>query len=165
MTRTALYAGSFDPVTNGHLDVLTRALELFDQVIVGVACNPRKSPMFTAEERVVFIRTAVNNDPRVRVETFDGLLVDYAREKDATAVVRGLRAVSDFEYEFQMASMNRKLAPGIQAVFLMAAEEHFYVSSSLIKEVALLGGDVEDHAPEVVVEALREKRAALGSRP
>jgi len=144
--------------------VLTRALELFDGVIVGVARNPRKSPLFTAAERVEFIRTAANHDPRVQVETFDGLLVDYARDKDVTAVVRGLRAVSDFEYEFQMASMNRKLAPGIQAVFLMAAEEHFYVSSSLIKEVAMLGGEVEDHAPGIVVEALHAKRDALGDR-
>ncbi len=161
MTRAALYAGSFDPVTSGHLDVLMRGLELFDRVLVGVAENPRKSTLFSAEERVELIREAVGDNARIRVEVFEGLLVDYARQKGVTAVLRGLRAVSDFEYEFQMASMNRNLAPGIQAVFLMAAEEHFYVSSSLVKEVALLGGAVDDHAPHAVVEALQRKREEL----
>jgi len=158
MTRTALYAGSFDPITYGHLDVLWRALDLFDHIVVGVACNPRKSPLFSAEERIEQIREAVGAEPRVEVQVFSGLLVDYARERGAVALVRGLRAVSDFEYEFQMAGMNRKLTPGIQAVFLMAAEEHFYVSSSLVKEVALLGGDVTEHAPPGVVAALAQKR-------
>ena len=158
MIRTALYPGTFDPVTFGHLDVLTRALELFDRIVVGVACNPRKSPLFSAEERIRQIREAVGQDARVDVEAFSGLLVTYARERGVVAVVRGLRAVSDFEYEFQMASMNRKLAPEIQAVFLMAAEEHFYVSSSLVREVAELGGDVAEHAPPNVVADLERLR-------
>lgn len=161
MERVALYAGSFDPITLGHLDIINRGLEVFDGLIVAVAHNMQKTPMFETEERCDLIRAAVGPEPRIQVESFDGLLVDYARGKGAGALLRGLRAVSDFEFEFQMACMNRKMAPKLHTVFMVASEEHFYVSSSLVKEVALLGGDVSAHVPAVVSEALRTK---LGDR-
>lgn len=156
--RTAVCAGSFDPITLGHLDVVRRGLSLFDGVIIAVAYNLRKAPMFSVQERVDLIRAAVGDDPRVEIDTFDGLVVEYARRRKAAALLRGLRAVSDFEFEFQMAAMNRRLAPEIQTVFLMAAEDQFYVSSSLVKEVAGLGGDVSNHVPAPVAAALRERR-------
>jgi pantetheine-phosphate adenylyltransferase len=156
-TRSAVIPGSFDPVTYGHLNIIERALRIFDRVHVGVALNVSKEPLFTMDERIYFIQEACGNDPRITVGAFDGLLVDHALERGATALVRGLRAVSDFEYEFQMAHMNRKLKPEIETVFLMAGEEFFYVSSKLVKEVASLGGDVEGLVPPVVMKRLRER--------
>jgi len=158
--KVAVYPGTFDPITNGHLDILERALALFDRVIVTIAVNQRKQPLFTVEERIGFIRAAMNalgHDDRLDYTSFDGLLVDFARDKGATVIVRGLRALADFEYEFQFAHMNRRLAPGIDSVFLMTDERNHYVSSSLVKEVASLGGDVTGLVPPDVQRALAEK--------
>ena len=157
--RRAIYPGSFDPVTNGHLDVIQRAATLFDEVVVAVASNEQKRGLFSAEERVALIRGAAGDWPNIRIVSFDGLLVDFAREEGATAVVRGLRAVSDFEFEFQMALMNRKLEPKIETIFLMPAEKYTYLSSRIIKEIARLGGDVSAFVPVSVVTALRGKFA------
>lgn len=157
--RIAVCAGSFDPLTEGHLDVVHRGLTMFDQIVVAVAHNPKKKATFSVEERVALIEKSLADVlDRVEVDTFQGLVVEYATNKGAVALLRGLRAVSDFEFEFQMASMNRKLAPMLQTVFLMAAEDHFYVSSSLVKEVAMLGGDVSDHVPKAVDAALQARR-------
>jgi pantetheine-phosphate adenylyltransferase len=153
----AVYPGSFDPITNGHVDILRRALALFDHVVVALAENVRKQPLFTLDERAAMIRSAVEHDPRVEVDAFSGLLVDYVRRRGARVIIRGLRAIADFEYEFQFAHMNRHLAPGVETVFLMTSEEAFYVSSSLVKEVASMGGDVARFAPSGVVEALKKK--------
>ena len=156
--RIAVYAGTFDPITNGHLDILGRALRLFDKVIVTIAVNQRKQPLFTTEERIEFIRGAMPMaGERLQFETFDGLLVDFARAHNATVIVRGLRALADFEYEFQFAHMNRRLAPGVDTVFFMTDESHHYVSSSLIKEVASLGGDIDGLVPPAVAAALAAK--------
>jgi len=161
MSRLAVCAGSFDPFTEGHLDVVHRGLAMFDRIVVAVAHNPKKQAEFSVEERVALIRDSVGDvGGRVEVDTFEGLVVEYAKRKGAVALLRGLRAVSDFEFEFQMASMNRRLAPELQTVFLMAAEDHFYVSSSLVKEVAMLGGDVAGHVPPAVEVALRRRREA-----
>ncbi len=161
MSRLAVCAGSFDPFTEGHLDVVHRGLAMFDRIVVAVAHNPKKRAEFSVEERVGLIRDSVGDvDGRVEVDTFEGLVVEYAKRKGAVALLRGLRAVSDFEFEFQMASMNRRLAPELQTVFLMASEDHFYVSSSLVKEVAMLGGDVAGHVPPAVEVALRQRREA-----
>ena len=158
--RRAIYPGSFDPVTNGHLDVIQRAATLFDEVVVAVASNEQKRSLFSAEERVELIRGVAGAWPNIRVVSFDGLLVDFARTERATAVVRGLRAVSDFEFEFQMALMNRKLEPEIETIFLMPAEKYTYLSSRIIKEISRLGGDVSAFVPVSVVTALREKFAS-----
>jgi pantetheine-phosphate adenylyltransferase len=148
MHRHALYPGSFDPITCGHADIVRRALGVFDKVTVAVACNIRKVPTFSAEERVEMIReTFAPEGDRVLVDTFTGLLVDYARHKGVRTVLRGLRAVSDFEFEFQMASMNRRLTDEVDYIFMMTSEEYFYVSSSLVREVALNGGDVTGLVP------------------
>ena len=152
----AVYPGTFDPITNGHIDILERALHLFDRVIVTIASNPRKQPLFTVEERRRFIESAIDSD-RVEYAVFDGLLVDFCRGRGATVIVRGLRALADFEYEFQFAHMNRRLAPGIDSVFLMTDERNHYVSSSLVKEVAGLGGDVTGLVPPEVQRALVAK--------
>ncbi|MBI5495061.1 MAG: pantetheine-phosphate adenylyltransferase [Deltaproteobacteria bacterium] len=152
--KLAVYPGSFDPLTNGHLDIIQRSLKLFDRVIVAVAHNSAKNALFTMEERKALILECAN-DPRLEVDAFTGLLVDYARRRGASAVVRGLRAVSDFEYEFQMANMNRKLTHDVEHVFLMTNEENFYISSRLVREVASLGGDVKDLVPAPVLERLR----------
>ncbi|HEX5062834.1 MAG TPA: pantetheine-phosphate adenylyltransferase [Kofleriaceae bacterium] len=158
VTTIAVYPGTFDPITNGHLDILGRALRLFDKVIVTIAINQRKQPLFTAEERIQFIHDAMPNaGDRLQFETFDGLLVDFARAHNATVIVRGLRALADFEYEFQFAHMNRRLAPGIDSVFFMTDERNHYVSSSLVKEVASFGGDVTGLVPAPVVAALAAK--------
>ena len=157
MIRHAIYPGTFDPVTNGHLDILHRSLRLFDQVTVALAENIRKAPLFTVEERRQQILTAVNHDPRVTVDSFSGLLIQYVRQKQATCVVRGLRALGDFEYEFQLAHMNRHLAPEVETLFMMTAEENFYVSSSLVKEVVQFGGDVSALVPPGVAEALKTR--------
>ena len=154
----AVYPGTFDPITNGHLDILSRALNLFDHVVVTLAVNPRKQPLFTVEERIDFIRDAMpQHVSRLSFASFSGLLVDFCREQGATVIVRGLRALADFEYEFQFAHMNRRLAPGIDSVFLMTDERNHYVSSSLVKEVASLGGDVTGLVPPPVVAALAKK--------
>jgi pantetheine-phosphate adenylyltransferase len=162
--RTAIYPGSFDPLTNGHLAIIYRGLKVFDRLIVAVANNPQKSPLFTAEERMAFISEAVGNDPRVEVDSFNALLVDYARSKGVYTVIRGLRAVSDFEYEFQLANMNRKLLPDFEAVFVMTGEDYFFVSAQLVREVATFGGDVSGLVPPNVAEGLRRKLATRDSR-
>ena len=159
--RRVIYPGSFDPITNGHLDVISRAATLFDEVIVAVAFNDQKQGLFTAEEREALIREVSGTLPNVRVARFDGLLMDFARKEGATAVVRGLRAVSDFEFEFQMALMNRKLEPQIETLFLMPAEKYTYLSSRIVKEIARLGGDVSSFVPVSVAKALRDRFAAL----
>jgi pantetheine-phosphate adenylyltransferase len=153
----AVYPGSFDPVTNGHLDIITRGLAVFDAVIIAILVNPQKHPLFTVEERVALIREAYKGEARVRVDTFSGLLVDYAEKVGASVIVRGLRAVSDFEYEFQMALMNRRLDPNIETVFMAPADGYSYVSSRLVKEVFQLGGDVSALVPKLVERRLREK--------
>ena len=148
--RVALYPGSFDPLTNGHLDVLWRARRLADRVVVAILENDSKTPLFSVAERIEMIREILGDDPATPVHSFSGLLVDFARESGATLIVRGLRAVSDYEYELQMALMNRRLAPSIETVFLMAKEEYSYVSSRLVKEVARLGGDLTGVVPDSV---------------
>jgi pantetheine-phosphate adenylyltransferase len=154
----AVYPGTFDPITNGHLDILVRALNLFDHVIVTLAVNQRKQPLFSSEERVRFIRDALPQyGDRLEFAQVDGLLVDFCRAHGATVIVRGLRALADFEYEFQFAHMNRRLAPGVDTVFFMTDERNHYVSSSLVKEVASLGGDVTGLVPAAVVAALAAK--------
>ena len=157
--RRAIYPGSFDPITAGHLDVIHRAARLFDEVIVAVAYNDQKKSMFTADERMALIRENTASVGNIRVASFDGLLVEFARRENAAAVVRGLRAVSDFEFEFQMALMNRKLEPAIETIFLTPREEYTYLSSRIVKEIARLGGNVEAFVPPSVVRALREKFA------
>ena len=159
MTR-AIYPGSFDPITNGHLDVITRATKLFDEVIVAVAHNDQKQGLFSVAERVALLGATAGGMPRVRVSHFEGLLVRFAAEQQAGAVIRGLRAVSDFEFEFQMALMNRKLEHSIETIFLMPKEEYTYLSSRLVKEIARLGGDIGNFVPAEVAAALREKFAA-----
>ncbi len=159
MTRTALYPGSFDPPTRGHEDLVRRSLALADRVIVAVATNSAKQPLFGIEERLELLRTALGSDPRVTVETFDGLLVEFARKVGATMAVRGLRAVSDFEYEFQMALMNRQLHPGLETVFLVPALDLTYLSSSLVREVARHGGDVSALVHPAVAAALQRRFA------
>lgn len=163
--RVAVFPGTFDPVTNGHVDVLTRGLRLFDRVVIALLVNERKHPLFSREERIDMLNEVVGDDPRVGIETFDGLLVEFARQQGATAVLRGVRAVSDLEYELQMALMNRRLDPTIDTVFLMPAEENTYVSSSLVKEVFMLGGRVSGLVPAAVERRLHDKRAqrAAGS--
>ena len=156
MKRLAVYPGSFDPITNGHLDIVRRALACFDGVIVAVAGNLRKAPLFPVEERILQVREAIA-DPRLEVDTFDGLLVDYVTRRKARVVIRGLRALADFEYEFQFAHMNRRLAPDIDTLFMMTGEADFFVSSSLVKEVASLGGDISGLVPDGVRRALERK--------
>ena len=158
--RRAIYPGSFDPVTNGHLDVLERAARLFDEVVVAVAFNEQKRSLFAVEERVALLVEAARAMTNVRVVRLDGLLVDFARQHQASAVVRGLRAVSDFEFEFQMALMNRKLEPGIETIFMMPAEKYTYLSSRIVKEIGRLGGDVAGFLPVCAAHALRAKFAA-----
>jgi pantetheine-phosphate adenylyltransferase len=154
--RIAIYPGSFDPLTLGHVDVIERALEIFDEVIVAVLHNPSKKSLFSSEERVAMIKESMNGF-KVQVDTFDGLLVEYARMKNAVAVIRGMRAISDFENEFQMALMNRKLNKDVQSVFLMTGLRWIFTSSSIIKEAAQFGGDISDMVPEPVMVKLMEK--------
>jgi pantetheine-phosphate adenylyltransferase len=153
----AVYPGSFDPITNGHLDIIARGLSVFDEVTIAILVNAEKQPLFTTEERLDIIREAYHGESRVKVETFSGLLVDYAEKIGATVIVRGLRAISDFEYEFQMALMNRHLNPRIETVFMMPAESYSYLSSRLVKEVFQLGASVHELVPPVVERRLREK--------
>jgi len=154
---TAVYPGSFDPVTNGHLDVIERAAELFEQVAVAVAADSGKTPLFTTDERVQLLRDACAHLPNVRVDSFDGLLVDFAAQQGASVVVKGLRAVSDFEYELQQALMNRTLSQGVETVFFMTSPENLFLSSSMVKEIAKLGGDVGQFVPAQVRARLEQK--------
>jgi pantetheine-phosphate adenylyltransferase len=154
----AVYPGTFDPITNGHVDILRRSLKIFDRVVVALAENVRKAPLFSLDQRRQLITDALGQDARLEVDAFQGLLADYCRRRGATVVIRGLRALADFEYEFQSAHMNRRLAPDVETLFLMTSEESFYVSSSLVKEVALMGGDVSGLVPAGVNAALTEKR-------
>jgi len=155
--RTAVYAGSFDPITRGHEDLIKRSLQFVDRIIVAVATNVSKQALFTLDERVAFIRAAVGDDARVDVRQFNGLLVDFAREVGASLIIRGLRAVADFEYEFQMALMNRHLAPGLETVFMVPSLDTTYISSSLVREVARFHGDISGLVHPVVADALRAK--------
>ncbi len=155
--RLAVYPGSFDPLTNGHVDIIERGARLFDRIVIAVLVNLDKSPLFTAEERVAITREVFRDRPNVEVDTFEGLLVDYVHRRGATTIVRGLRAVSDFEYEMQMALMNRRLNPEVETVFMMPAEQYTYVSSRLVKEVVALGGRVSGLVPPLVEARLHEK--------
>lgn len=155
----AVYPGSFDPITMGHVDIIERGSRLFGHIVVAVLVNQQKSPLFSIDERVAIIREVFRDRPNVSVETFDGLLVDYATRKGASVLIRGLRAVSDFESEFQMALMNRHLAPGMETLFMMPAEQYTYISSRLIKEVFMLGGQIGGLVPPIVEERLRAKQA------
>jgi pantetheine-phosphate adenylyltransferase len=160
MSTLAVYPGSFDPLTNGHVDIIERGARLFDRIIVAILVNAEKSPLFSMAERVDIARAVFRNHTNVEVDTFDGLLVDYVARRQANVIVRGLRAVSDFEYEFQMALMNRELASTIETVFMMPAVKYSYISSRLIKEVFALGGKVHGLVPDMVEARLREKQAA-----
>jgi pantetheine-phosphate adenylyltransferase len=155
--RRAIYPGSFDPVTNGHLDVIERARKLFDEVIVAVAHNDEKQPLFSLKDRLNLLRDTAGKIDNVRIAEFNGLLVEFAKKAEAGAVIRGLRAVSDFEFEFQMALMNRKLDGAVETIFLMPKEEYTYLSSRIVKEIAGLGGDVSSFVPACVVKALKTK--------
>ena len=157
MQRVAVYPGSFDPVTNGHVDIVKRGLKLFDKIIIAILHNSSKEFLFSIEERIEMIKISFENIPNIEVDAFDGLLVDYAKEKNACTILRGMRAVSDFEYEFQLALMNRRLSREIQTVFLMTGLRWIFTSSSIIKEAARYGGDIEGMVPPVVDKKLKEK--------
>jgi pantetheine-phosphate adenylyltransferase len=158
--RIALFPASFDPVTNGHLDIAHRAVALFDEVVLALALNVAKTGMFSVEERIEMLRAVVGDHPALSVATFDGLTVDFAREIGARAIIRGVRAMSDFEYEFEMALMNKHLYPDVETLFMMPSQEYLYVSSSRLKELTRFGRDVEEFVPPVVAKKLRERMAA-----
>jgi pantetheine-phosphate adenylyltransferase len=160
MSTLAVYPGSFDPLTNGHVDIISRGTRMFDRIVVAIALNAEKAPMFSMDERIEITRAVFKAHQNVEVDTFDGLLVDYVERRKAQVIVRGLRAVSDFEFEFQMALMNQRLNPRIETVFMMPAEQYTYISSRLIKEVFSLGGRVHGLVPELVEERLRGKGMA-----
>jgi pantetheine-phosphate adenylyltransferase len=164
MSTLAVYPGSFDPLTNGHVDIISRGARLFDRIIVAVLVNAEKAPLFSMDERVEIARSVFRDHRNVEIDTFDGLLVDYVERRNAQVIVRGLRAVSDFEFEFQMALMNQRLNPRIETVFMMPAEQYTYISSRLIKEVFTLGGRVHGLVPELVEQRLREKVMAKEGR-
>ncbi len=157
MALTALYPGSFDPFTNGHYGLTRRALNVFDKLVIGIARNTRKKPFFTVEERIDMVRKALDDDPRVKVCAFEGLTVNYAAKIGASAIIRGLRAVADFEFELQMANMNLKLNPDIETLFMMTSEEYFFVSSRNVKEVAAFGGSIDGLVPPSVAECILSK--------
>ncbi|MBI2370762.1 MAG: pantetheine-phosphate adenylyltransferase [Deltaproteobacteria bacterium] len=157
MTTRAVYPGSFDPVTNGHLDMIERGLNVFDHLIVAVAVNADKRCLFTVEERLDLIRRSLGDRPNVAVDTFSGLLIEYMRKRQVRVVLRGLRAISDFEYELQMALMNRRLAPEVETFFMMAGESYSYLSARIVKEIASMGGEVQGLVPPAALEALRRK--------
>ncbi|HZX09486.1 MAG TPA: pantetheine-phosphate adenylyltransferase [Acidobacteriota bacterium] len=157
MRKKAVYPGSFDPITNGHVDIIERGLNIFDQINIAVLKNPKKEPLFTTKERVGMIESIFKDTKRIKVMSFHGLLVDFARKINSNIVIRGLRAVSDFEYEFQMSLMNRKLAPDIETLYMMPAVEYSFLSSQLVKEVCLLGGCLEGLVPSSVEEKLSNK--------
>jgi pantetheine-phosphate adenylyltransferase len=160
----AIYPGSFDPITNGHLDLIQRGSRLFDRLIVSILRNERKEPLFTVEERAEMLREVVGEYPNVEVDSFDGLLVDYAAARSATVLLRGIRAISDYEYELQMALMNRRLRPEIETVFLMANEAYSFISSRLVKEVFSLGGDIAGLAPPLVEARMRAKSSKTAQK-
>jgi pantetheine-phosphate adenylyltransferase len=162
--RTVIYPGSFDPLTNGHLDLIQRATKLFDRVVVAVARSESKHPLFTQDERVQMVGTAIHGLPHVEADTFDGLLIEYVERRSAQAVIRGLRAVSDFEFEFQLALMNRKLNERIETIFMMPKDTYTFLSSRIVKEIAALGGDVSAFVPAHVRTALTEKLALVSTR-
>lgn len=155
--KRAVYPGSFDPITNGHLDIIKRASEIFDEVIVGVLVNPDKNGLFDITERVNLIKKSTYNISNVRVESFTGLLIDFMKKTDTKIIVKGLRAISDFEYEFQMAMLNNKLNSNIETVFLMTSEKNSYISSSSIKQIAMFGGSITDFVPEMIVNDILDK--------
>jgi pantetheine-phosphate adenylyltransferase len=157
MNTVAVYPGSFDPITFGHVDIAQRALKIFPHLVIGVSMNVKKFPLFDLDERVEMWREVMSNDKRVEVDSYVGLLIDYVKSKGARAIIRGLRAVSDFEYEFQMAHMNHNLDSSVETFFMMTGQEHFYVSSQTVKEVASLGGSIEQWVPAPVARRLREK--------
>lgn len=157
MPTAVIYPGSFDPMTLGHIDIVKRGLKLFDRVVLAVAVNRNKAHMFTLEERLEIAKQCLGHLPGVEFDVFDELLVHYCRRKGVNVLLRGLRAVSDFEYEFQLSSMNRKLASDVETVFMMTSEEHFYLSSNLVREIASYGGDVSELVPEPVLKALKQK--------
>jgi pantetheine-phosphate adenylyltransferase len=163
--RIAVYPGSFDPITNGHVNLIERALQIFDKLIVAVAYNPNKTAIFSVEERIEMIRIVLKDDPRVTTLSFQGLLVDFAAQQGANVIIRGLRALSDFEYEFQMTLMNRKLNRKVDTMFLMTGYKWFYTSSKIIKEAASLGGSVRGLVPEIVHQRLKEKFPAYRNVP
>ena len=153
----SLYPGSFDPITNGHLDICKRTLGVFDQLIIGIAINSRKEPLFSVEERVALIKEVFKDEPRVEVHAFEGLTIQYAKQCGASVIVRGLRAVADFEYELQMANMNKRLDPNIETLFMMTSEGYFFISSQNVKEVARFGGDIKHLVPPLVAEKVVTK--------
>ena len=159
--KRALTPGTFDPITSGHLDVIARASQLGDEVVVAVADSQKKGPLFTLEERVELVRQATAHLSNVRVEPFKGLLVDFAKELDATVVVKGLRAITDFEYEFQMTAMNYQLSPQLETLFIMSPPQYMYLSSSIVREISKMGGDIQQFVPPCVYEALKKKYANL----
>ena len=157
MSKLAIYPGSFDPITNGHINIIERSLLIFDKLVVAVAINASKNALFSLEERVAMIEEATKNNPHVIIDSFEGLLADYVADKNINVIIRGLRALSDFEYEFQMTFMNRKLNRNVETIFMMTGLRWFYVNSRIIKEVAVAGGSVKGLVPDVVCERLREK--------
>ena len=156
--KTVIYPGTFDPVTNGHIDVIKRAIDLFDKVVVTVARNPVKTPMFTVEERLIMLRESLKQFPNVSIDSFEGLVVDHAKEVGAIGIIRGLRAISDFEYEFQMALMNRKLDEDLRTIFLMPHEKYTYLNSTIIRNLSQFNSDVSEFVPKVVIKFLAEKK-------
>ena len=162
MSIGAMYPGTFDPITNGHVDLVRRAAKLFDRVVVAVAASPNKTPMFTLEQRIAMARTALADAPNITVDGYAGLTVDYVRQHGLRVIIRGLRAVSDFEYEFQLATMNRHLRSEVETIFLTPAEEYTFVSSTFVREIGVLGGDISPFVPPGVAAALARKRAQLG---
>jgi len=156
-TKIAVYPGSFDPVTNGHIDLITRGAKVFDELIVAVACNHEKKTLFSVCERMEMIEEIFSDNPQIKISTFDGLLINYVQEMNAHAIIRGLRAVSDFEYEFQMALMNRNLAPSVETFFMMSKDSYMYISSRIVKELASLGGTVSDLVHPLVEERIKKK--------
>lgn len=159
--KTAVYPGSFDPVTNGHLDIIRRSAKVFDEVIVGVLVNPQKKGLFDIEERVELIQKVVKDIPNVKVESFSGLLIHFMKNKDAKVIIKGLRAVSDFEYEFQMSLMNSKLDPNIETVFMMTSAKNSFLSSSSVKQVAMFGGCIKDLVPDEIIPDIMKKVSRL----
>lgn len=164
MKKIAVYPGSFDPITNGHLSLVKRGMEIFDKIIIAVASNPEKKPFFTLDERLEMVRESVKDYPSVFVESFDGLLVEFVESRNSNIILRGLRAVSDFEYEFQLALMNRRLNRKIQSIFLMTDYRWLYLSSTIVKEAAELGGSIQGLVPEIVEKRMREKFGRIGTQ-